>query len=291
MVPIAQSESRQDLERWTFALEAMRIPFELTPADEESGEMVLWVRREHAARAHRAVVELDLEDALPASQPQADERRRAQPHAITGSIALVWLLMLGMVLQRYVPGWEARGALVGSAVRSGEWYRTLTAMTLHAGLVHLLSNSAFLVIFAVTAIRGLGTGVSAAIAVAAGALANVASALAHPAEFRAVGASGGVFALLGLVAALAVRRRPTHAAVRWAPGVGAALGLFAFTGLAHETDVIAHFGGGVLGFALGLVAERFDPLARRAAARLQWLAGLTALGTLVLAWALALAPA
>lgn len=289
MVPIAQSESRQDLERWTFALEAMRIPFELTPADEESGEMVLWVRREHAARAHRAVVELDIEDAEPPSAPLASARPRAQPRAITGSIALVWLLMLGTLLQLYIPGWEAHGALLGSAVRDGEWYRALTAITLHSGLVHLLSNSAFLVIFAVTAIRGVGTGVSTAVAVAAGALANVASALAHPADFRAIGASGAVFALLGLVAALAVHRRPTNAAVRWAPGVGAALGLFAFTGLARETDVIAHFGGGLLGFAFGLLVTRLDPLGRAGAAQIQWAAGLATLGGLVLAWALALA--
>ncbi len=288
MVPIAQTENPRDLERWTFALEAMRIPFELTPADRESSEVVLWVRREHAAQAHRTVVELDIEDAPRPPAPLADAAEGDAPHAVAGALAMAWLLMMSRVLQLYVPGWEARGALVGSAFRQGEWYRAVTAITLHSGLLHLLSNTAFLLIFATTAIRGVGPGVTAAIALAAAAAANVVSALAHPANFTAVGASGAVFALLGLVAALAVHRRPAHAIVRWAPGVGAALGLFAFTGLSRDTDVIAHFGGGVLGFGLGLAAIRLDPRGRARRGRAQWMAGLGAIAALALAWAAAL---
>lgn len=296
MVPIAESGDPRALERWTFALEAMRIPFTLTPAGDETDEMVLWVSRDDAARAHRAVVELDLEDHAAAprlrlvpSRPAATESEPERSGAaVAWSIGAVWLLMLSMLAQAFVAGWEERGILDGAAFRAGQMERAITAVTLHSSLVHLLANSAFLVIFGVATVRHAGAGVVAAIAVGCGALANVVSVLAHGEGFRSLGASGATFALLGVAAALAVHRRPHDAVVRWLPAVGAALGLLAFTGVAPRTDLIAHAAGLALGFAAGLALpwlEARDP------SRLRWIrrgaGALTAAGVAA-AWAVAM---
>ncbi|MBK7976634.1 MAG: rhomboid family intramembrane serine protease [Deltaproteobacteria bacterium] len=279
MVPIAESGDPRALERWTFALEAMHIPFTLTPAGDENDEVVLWVSREDAARAHRAVVELDLEHAAERARlaPATESPRPAPVEDGAGgvgaelrwSLGAVWLLMVSMLAQTYVPGWEERGILDAAAFQGGELERAITAITLHSSVIHLLANSAFLLIFGVATVRHAGAALAAAVGVGSGALANVVSALAHGAGFRSLGASGATFALLGLAAALAVHRRPRDAVVRWLPAVGAALGLLAFTGVAPQSDLVAHGAGLVLGFACGLGLPRLGQLESARLARLE----------------------
>ncbi len=100
--------------------------------------------------------------------------------------------------------------------------------------------------------------------------------------------TGAVFALLGTAAALAVYRRPANATVRWLPGVGAALALLAFTGVAPRADLVAHLAGLVLGFGSGLAAVRLGTVNGRHDRWLQRLVGVATGGVLALAWTLAL---
>ena len=92
-------------------------------------------------------------------------------------------------------------------VRDGEWWRTLTAMTLHVDAEHLIGNLLFGAAFGLIAGHLLGNGLAWCSIVAAGALGNVVDALLHPAAHTAIGASTAVFATLGLWAAYVWRRR------------------------------------------------------------------------------------
>ena len=97
-----------------------------------------------------------------------------------------------------------RGALFGPAVADGEWWRLVSAGFLHAGPIHLLFNMLMLWWFG-SALEGL-LGRSRFLALyAVSILAGSAGALLLAPEVPTVGASGGVFGILG--AGLALERR------------------------------------------------------------------------------------
>ena len=129
------------------------------------------------------------------------------------------------------PAGSTRGPLLG-----GEWWRAVTALTLHIELDHLGGNLAFGAFFGYFIGRYLGAGVGwLAVLLAAGG-ANVLNAWAQGPAHRSIGASTAVFAALGLLVAYTwAARLPAYTPwrARIAPIV-AGLGLLAFTGTAGE---------------------------------------------------------
>jgi rhomboid protease GluP len=108
-----------------------------------------------------------------------------------------------------------------------------------------------------------------------------------------------VFTALGLLAAHSWRLRSSYTqrwAVRWAPLVAGVvlLGWFGSGGGGEESaaptqiDIVAHAIGFGVGCLLGALAAQ--PRARDMLARVpQWLSGLAALASIVIAWSFALA--
>lgn len=201
------------------------------------------------------------------------------------------LYVLVMVLVAWLAGhrtfatnWLAAGVLDTAVVRGGEYWRTVTALTLHFDVAHLLSNLGFGAFFGWLASQLLGPGVAFGGAVAAAAIANALNASVQPAGHVSAGASTMVFALLGLLAAYAWRRRADSGerwAYRWAPLI-AGVFLLGFTGVGGEnTDVLAHLTGFVTGSATGWWLGRLSQIPRP---RAQWLAGLGALAGIAAAW-------
>jgi membrane associated rhomboid family serine protease len=186
--------------------------------------------------------------------------------------------------------WRAAGRLHAGSVLDGEWWRTVTALTLHLDLAHIAANLAFGIFFGLFAGRYLGSGVAWLSILVAGALGNGLNAFLQAADHRAVGASTAVFAALGLLSAFVWRRgylRHLSWPRRLAPVI-AGLALLAYTGTGDEnTDVVAHLTGFICGFALGLVygvgAGRMN-LGRP----MQWLAAVTGVVLLGLSWGLAI---
>jgi membrane associated rhomboid family serine protease len=216
----------------------------------------------------------------------------AQPHAWAGSLA--WVLVLLSVAwlaghKACATDWLDVGALDTAAVRAGELWRAITALTLHFDVAHLLGNLGFGAFFGWLAAQLLGPGVAFGAGTLAAATANLVNASFQPAEHVSAGASTAVFSLLGLLAAYAWRRRADQGerwAYRWAPLV-AGVCLLGFTGAGGErTDVLAHLTGFVTGAAAGfLLARRRRP----AGALVQWVAGLGTLVAIAAAWSVALA--
>jgi membrane associated rhomboid family serine protease len=186
--------------------------------------------------------------------------------------------------------WLASGILDTAAVRQrGEWWRVVTAVTLHFDVAHLLANLGFGAFFGWLAAQLLGPGVAYGTAFAAASAANLLNASFQPLHHLSAGASTLVFALLGLLAAYAWKRREAEGerwAYRWAPLV-AGIFLLGFTGAGGErTDLLAHLTGFVTGAAAGWLLGRRR---RELPAAAQWACGLGAVGLATAAWWTALA--
>jgi MYXO-CTERM domain-containing protein len=216
--------------------------------------------------------------------------RRAWLGSAAYAAVILWVGYLagGLALDA---DWLDAGELRAGPTRAGEFWRAVTALTLHLDVGHLLSNLGFGVVFGLLAGQLLGAGVAWATVLLAASAANLLNAMVQPELHSSVGASTAVFATLGLLAAYAWRRRRDQGdrwAYRWAPLVAGVI-LLGFTGAGGErTDVLAHLTGFAMG-ALAGVAHAAWRMPRGFAA--QVVAGLFALTMLVGAWVVALAGA
>jgi rhomboid protease GluP len=183
--------------------------------------------------------------------------------------------------------WFDAGRLVAGRVMDGEWWRTVTALTLHWDLDHLGGNLVFGAFFGFFIGRYLGRGIGWLAVLVSAALANAFAALLLEPTHTSLGASTAVFAALGILTAFTWRRgylRETPWRWRLAPIV-AGLGLLAFTGAGGEnTDLFAHLAGFIAGFGSGLGLARWLTLRRLRSRTTQRLCTAAALLLVAGAW-------
>jgi membrane associated rhomboid family serine protease len=257
---------------------------------------VVWLGRAWALLVGAADAPVALAQLQHYERENPPRRRPATPASLHGgawlgsaAYALV-ILGVGYAAGEFALGadWLEAGAMRAGPTRAGELWRTVTALTLHLDVGHLLANLGFGAVFGLLAGQLLGAGVAWATVLVAAAAANLLNALLQPASHSSVGASTAVFATLGLLAAYAwrLRRDPGDRwAYRWAPLV-AGIVLLGFTGTGGErTDVLAHLTGFAMG-ALAGVAHAAWRAPRGPVA--QATAGLLALVAVAAAWAIAL---
>lgn len=256
-------------------------------------ECLLVVPRHAVAQARREIDAWQAENKAvrpepPPRPPLADGRPGVIGYALL--MVLVALLVANFALGK---DWLAAGRIDGAAMRAGEWWRAITALTLHADPAHMAANIFFGGLFGWFAGRYLGSGVAWLLILLGGVCGNLVNVLMLGFHHRAIGASTAVFAALGLLGSLAWSGRRGSARgrlYRWGPII-AAVALLAYTGAGGErTDIGAHIWGFVAGLGVGLVAARM-PQALLLRNKVQLLAGLAALGAVALAWTLALAAA
>ena len=182
--------------------------------------------------------------------------------------------------------WLAAGRMQSGKVMSGESWRTVTALTLHLDVGHILGNLAFGAVFGLLAGRVLGGGVAWLTIVIAGALGNFVNAVVQPPTHSSIGASTAVFAALGVIVAHALGPWPVvqeNRFKRWSPLIAGGL-LLAFTGVGGErTDVVAHLTGFLAGMLIGWVGCRL-PNHWLASGTVQKWAGFTAVAIVAFAW-------
>jgi membrane associated rhomboid family serine protease len=221
------------------------------------------------------------------------------PLAKASSVSLyvfAWLMGTCFFLQNIAPPeWTERGAADSIAIiQRGEWWRTLTALTLHADLPHVAANLATGVLFAVFLLPQLGTGLTWLAIVLSGGLGNLLNSWSYGREAHVtIGASTAVFGALGLLVSIdfLARWSAPHTRSRWqlVLPVGAGLALLAYLGSGGEDaerdriDYMAHFWGFIAGLALGAVAALLR-LRERTPLLVQRLAAITAVSVTVVAW-------
>jgi membrane associated rhomboid family serine protease len=186
--------------------------------------------------------------------------------------------------------WFAAGSLSSSTILHHEWWRAITALTLHRDVGHLVGNLAFGIPYGFFAAQLLGSGRAWSSIVIAATLGNLLDSALMSSNQNSVGASTAVFAMLGLVAAYSWRSGVsgmTRWAHRWAPLI-AAIALLGFTGAGGErTDVVAHLAGFIFGTVLGAV-HAHAPMTWWNTRMVQAATGIAACVAVVAVWAIAL---
>jgi len=179
---------------------------------------------------------------------------------------------------------ERYGA-VSDRIMDGELYRTVTALMLHSGPVHLLGNMVGIALFG-TAVCGVTRpGLGWLMVLLTGALGNLANAAIQLPGHRSIGASTAVFGAIGLLSAFQFwhkYRRPGFRLKAWLP-LAAGLALLGLLGTAGErTDLMAHLFGLLAGLLIGTPYILFihHPLPDR----YQNIAWCITGGILILAW-------
>jgi membrane associated rhomboid family serine protease len=283
---VFESHSRRACTDRALVLDSLQIPYEMV-ADDRS--WALLVPAGHSARAAEELRLYDSENPPPRPPPpRALEHQNALPGVI-GYAVVICLVAWLAGRSSFARDWLGSGRIDGELVRQGEWWRTVTALTLHSGARHLAGNLLFGAFFGFFAGRLLGPGVAWFAILVAGAGGNLLNTLLLESTHRSIGASTAVFAALGLLAGFVWHGR-FMAQERWPYRVGPIVGglaLLMFTGTGDaDTDVGAHLMGFVCGMAGGVALVTVRQ--QLAEARLQLLCALTSILLLTAAWSLAL---
>ena len=137
-------------------------------------------------------------------------------------------------------------------IQQGQWWRSVTALTLHSDIFHAISNVILGSIFAIALSRQIGPGLGWFLILLSGIIGNISNAFVYDSMHRSIGASTAVFGSIGLVAVLQFFvHKQSRIQKTWAP-MGAALALLAFLGTGERSDILAHFFGFISGVGLGV---------------------------------------
>jgi rhomboid protease GluP len=172
------------------------------------------------------------------------------------NLAVFAVMILGGVsaFNPTVDDLRAWGALSAADVFAGQWWRLLTAMFLHIGVIHLLLNLWALWSLGPLVERLLGNGVFTVTYVTSGLLGSLASLLWHEHTVSA-GASGAIFGLVGGLLGFCVRQRGALPATLLSPIRSAAVAFVVVNGVLTISvpgiDMAAHLGGLLGGIICG----------------------------------------
>jgi membrane associated rhomboid family serine protease len=290
LTPIRRYTALAEARVASLALAAKEITYEI----DRDGDG--WLLMVEAPMAEAALAELNGFEAEEAQAPPPPEPRRLDAVRLS-SIWAVGLLLASFYLAQQMKGplMLASGDADGDAILRGEWWRCVTALTLHADGGHLIANLAFGALFIAFLIPQLGGGLAWILVVLSGALGNLINSWGYRGDgHHSIGASTAVFGGLGLLVGCELFHRwispSTRSRWQLVVPLGGGLALLAYLGVGekHEPiDFMAHCWGFVTGLGLGLIAPAWQRRARMPGWG-QAALGLAALAAVLLCWAEAL---
>ena len=219
----------------------------------EEGPFQIFILPEHEDRARLQLALYRKEN------PPKEEN---PPIPLSFSLQPLWVLLAPTIVTLIdftdKVNFHSRGISDASKVLKGEWFRSLTAQTLHGDVRHLASNLLCgyivmnMITFRIPLLR-----LAPFIAIAS-AIANLCVSFTVQTSFRSLGFSTFVFAAIGCLAVIEFRLMPkeTHGLLRrFAPLCGAA-SLAVFLGLGENADILGHVYGFIAGLFCGFIPSK-----------------------------------
>ncbi len=279
---------KREAEDWALVLIAEGIPSSIL---REGKDFSLEVAPEAHEAAREILASWQIERAERARRIAIPVPRGATRFEMAAAYVLALTLLafhLGLEASERSAAFRSLGRSQAALVLEGQWWRLVTALSLHADLPHVIGNTLFGGFFLAALAGRLGIGFAVLAFVVTGSLGNLANAVYYGSAHSSVGASTGVFGLVGVLAGLAAWRRHQLAS----PGRGAwvafaaGLGIVAMLGSGGpRVDFSAHLFGLAAGAITGLLLA--TPFAGRDQPnkRSQVLAMAAAMALVLAAWA------
>jgi membrane associated rhomboid family serine protease len=189
------------------------------------------------------------------------------PDAYQKTVSGVWvaLLLLAVHVMTTLTAADraaiARYGASAEGILTGQYYRTVTALLLHADSVHLAGNMVGIALFGTAVCSVTGWGVGWLILLMNGAAGNLLNAVFYQTDHLSVGASTAVFGAVGFLAMQQFLKRyrgPGRRIRAWVP-LGGGLALLGILGTAPHVDLGAH----LFGFGSGILSGFFYCLLRK----------------------------
>lgn len=299
-IEVARSRDARAIRHQVLTLQSLGIASGILQV---GGEQVLVVR-DHDAQG--AAAELERYTRENVDWPPRETYPAPVSQGIHAAIVYGGLLTLLFTFQeahRFGVDWESLGRADAANIRAGEWWRAITALTLHADVAHLAGNVVFGAALAVILAQSVGVGLAWACVLLAGTFGNYANAWLQDASHRSLGASTAVFGALGVQVAYEYVRRTELGYKRWRRWVPVIMGfgLLAWLGAGgvhvedpksleglERVDIGAHGLGFAFGGLIGLAVARIPRKKLRASNAMQAAICAAVVAAVIGAWALAL---
>ena len=226
------------------------------------------------------------------------------PAPVTSALLVANLLMFGVEWMAVAAQGGGGGLSIlwgmggQSAVRLGmswpygiyiqhEWYRLITAMFLHGGLIHIGFNMMALMQLGPALEELYGSSRYFFLFILTGAFGFLVSSFPYGPWYpnNSLGASGGLLGLVGAMLAITGKRGGAYMRELRSRLISNVVILFVLGFMGMGMDNKAHLGGLASGFALGKIfvdRQPMNPRERQIAAVLGWLAGLAVIASFVL---------
>ncbi len=211
---------------------------------------------------------------------------RAMSLTISGCLAIIY--GLSGEWQPQSP-WFRAGAGDGAAILDGgEWYRLATALTLHADVVHLLSNCLLGAVIIHYLLGLTGNGIGLMLILFTSVSANAINVWVHGSSHHFVGFSTALFSTIGMLCTMGYGRNAPPSLRHLFMPLMAGLALLAVLGAGGErTDLGSHLFGLLCGLACGPLGRLPGFTTMRRSLLLQTLLSLGFFLILAMCWLLA----
>lgn len=286
---ILKIDDEEHLATCSLVLSSANISHQITPYP--SGIWTLSVKDKDRLRAEYELQTYQSENRGWPPRPYRSESFtpvfKAQSLLLTGMLALFFTVTGPWSGES---AWFTDGSANSGAILNGhEYYRLITSLTLHADIVHLLSNCILGAVLLHFYFHLVGNGIGLGAILISSVSANYINSLAHGPGHNSVGFSTAIFCVIGILSALNYKRYRFNRPIQLLMPLMSGMALLAMLGSSGErTDLGAHFFGLVTGLLTGTLLIAARVFSHRRHLILQTLLTATGFMTPVIAWILAI---
>ena len=272
--------------QWVLVLSALNIPHRLI---RQAENFYLYVPVMHAQRAEDELRAYLLEDLnKPKARPLPKYENSQVCLTVLLGLAIFFGITAGWFKWRPLPmeEWVRLGGLdAGRVLFEHEWYRAITALTLHADSGHLFGNLFFGGLVVVVLCRQIGAGLGWLLVLMSGILGNALITVLRGGPSVSIGASTALLGAMGVLCGFTFFSTEQRGWRRIILPLAAALAWLAFLGSeGQNTDLGAHFTGMLCGLPLGMGAGLLFKRKLHPSAEIDRALGAIALVIVALAW-------
>jgi len=239
---------QQKAQEWSLVFQAMHIPFLL---EEEGKEYNFMIPPEFQKEAHKQILLYEEENRFHAINTQL-----LTP---VDSISIIFIPFIFLVFHMIVHQYNEKyrfielGSASSLSILKGEWWRLVTALTLHSGFRHIAGNIVMGIIIVNSLFAFTGVGLAWFTVLLSGIFGNLINALMHKTNFISIGSSTAVFGALGVLSGILLFNRLKYTLRQAVVPFAGAVALLGITGAGQHTDIGGHLWGFVSGIIIGII--------------------------------------